>query len=84
MHKKIDNKIERISIAGATARLSSLALHTYAKDFLRAATHGEDQKTNGTWSFNNRATPVEMFTDSLGAMGTDRGSESRRYWSNGA
>jgi len=36
MHKKIDNKIERISIAGATARLSPLALHKYAKDFLRA------------------------------------------------
>ena len=29
-------KIEKISIAGATARLSPLALHTYAKDFLRA------------------------------------------------
>ena len=28
--------IERISIAGATARLSPLALHKYAKDFLRA------------------------------------------------
>jgi hypothetical protein len=28
--------IERISIAGATARLSPLTLHTYAKDFLRA------------------------------------------------
>jgi hypothetical protein len=35
-NKIMHTNIERISIAGATARLSPLALHTYAKDFLRA------------------------------------------------
>jgi len=34
--KMMHRNIERISIAGVTARLSPLALHTYAEDFLRA------------------------------------------------
>ena len=50
---KINTQIERISIAGATARLSPVGFHVYAKDFLRAGVSLEE--------LNNRFSPVQYY-----------------------